>query len=261
MNSLIIRSFTGLVYASVILISLFYDAKLFSFIILCFSLLAIFEFQKLLLLKNITPYILLGFLCFYFLREEINDNIIKIILFVTLASHLLMLKWLFSEAYEKKWITISLTYGYLVFSCFFIILIPYSNNEYNPKLMLFVFTLNWVNNSFAYFFGKKFGKTKLLSRVSPNKSWEGFISGLFFSLFTGFIFFKSEINIKSFQIIIFSILIPVLATLGDLVQSKIKREAGVKDSGNILPGHGGFYDRMDSIIFISPWAYFILNQF
>ena len=118
-----------------------------------------------------------------------------------------------------------------------------------------------MNNSFAYFFGKKFGKTKLLSRVSPNKSWEGFISGLFFSLFTGFIFFKSEINIKSFQIIIFSILIPVLATLGDLVQSKIKREAGVKDSGNILPGHGGFYDRMDSIIFISPWAYFILNQF
>ena len=63
------------------------------------------------------------------------------------------------------------------------------------------------------------------------------------------------------KLIFLSFSIPVLATLGDLVQSKIKRQAGVKDSGNLLPGHGGFFDRMDSIIFVAPWSYLIINQF
>jgi len=172
-----------------------------------------------------------------------------------------MLKWLFHKSFTKKFLIIFLTYGYIVFSCFFIIAIPYSYGDYNPKLMLFVFVLNWVNNSFAYLFGKTFGKTKLLPKVSPNKSWEGFWSGLAFSFVAAFFFYKLQIEIKPIQIIICSILIPVLSTLGDLIQSKIKRDAGVKDSGSLLPGHGGFYDRMDSIIFIAPWAFYILNQF
>ena len=260
MNNIIIRSFTGIAYASIIMVSLFYDVRLFSFIIFCFSCLAIFEFQKLLQLNYITPYILLGFMCFYFLREKFNKNTISIILYVTLASHFLMLKWLFQDAYKKKLIIIFLTYGYIVFSCFFIIVIPFSKGTFNPEILLFVFVLNWTNNSFAYLFGKKFGKTKLLLRISPNKSWEGFWSGFVFTCFAALIFYTLKIDLKPIQIIICSILIPVLATLGDLVQSKIKRDAGVKDSGNILPGHGGFYDRMDSIIFIAPWSFYVLNQ-
>ena len=261
MSSLIIRSLTGLSYASIIVITLFFDVRLFSFVIFFFSCLVIYEFQKLLDLTNITPYILLGFLCFYFLAEKVPNKIILFMLYITLISHFLMLRWLFKGKFKSKLVTMFLTYGYIVFSCFFIFLIPHSYGIYNPKIMLFVFSINWVNNSFAYFFGKKFGKNKLLPRVSPNKSWEGFFSGLLFSIITGFIFFKLKITMKPFLIIILTILIPILATLGDLIQSKIKRDAGVKDSGNILPGHGGFFDRMDSVIFISPWAYFILNQF
>ena len=113
----------------------------------------------------------------------------------------------------------------------------------------------------TYLIGKKFGKTKLLSKVSPNKSWEGFGGGFIFSCFAAYIFYMIQIKIKPIQIIICSVLVPILATLGDLIQSKIKREAGVKDSGNILPGHGGFFDRMDSIVFIAPWGFYILNQF
>jgi len=261
MNNIIIRSFTSLAYASIILISLFYDSRLFLFVIFLLSCLVILEFQRLLKLKNITPYILLGIMCFYFLLQKIQSQTILIILFITLASHILMLKWLFHKSFTKKFLIIFLTYGYIVFSCFFIIAIPYSYGDYNPKLMLFVFVLNWVNNSFAYLFGKTFGKTKLLPKVSPNKSWEGFWSGLAFSFVAAFFFYKLQIEIKPIQIIICSILIPVLSTLGDLIQSKIKRDAGVKDSGSLLPGHGGFYDRMDSIIFIAPWAFYILNQF
>ena len=261
MNDIIIRSFTGITYASVILLSSFYDLRLFSFIMFCFSCLVIFEFQKLLKLKKITPYFLLAFMSFYFLKERFNASTVSIIFYITIFSHFLMLKWLFQKAYKRKLMISFLTYGYIVFGCFFIIVIPFSKGTFNPKILLFVFVLNWINNSFAYLFGKNFGKTKLLPKVSPNKSWEGFWGGFIFTCSAGFVFYKLEIDLKSIEIIICSILIPVLATLGDLVQSKIKRDAGVKDSGSILPGHGGFYDRMDSIIFIAPWAFYILNQF
>jgi|TARA_B100001059_G_C17758575_1_gene541412 phosphatidate cytidylyltransferase len=172
-----------------------------------------------------------------------------------------MLKWLFFKKYKNNLINHFLTYGYMVFGCFFIIAVPFSKGDYNPQLLLFVFLINWFNNSFAYLLGKNFGKNKLLPSVSPNKSWEGFWGGLFFSLIAAFILYKLQIDIRLTHILICSILIPVLATLGDLIQSKIKRDAGVKDSGYILPGHGGFYDRMDSIIFIAPWMFFIFNTF
>jgi len=261
MNKLIIRSLTGLIYVSIILASLFYSPILFSIVIFVFSCLAILEFQKLLNIKNIFSYLFIFFLFYYYLNQKLNPETLSIILYLTLASHILMLKWLFHKSFKNKLFLLILNFSYMVFSCFFIIVIPFLNGSYNPKLLLFVFIINWINNSFAYLFGKKYGKSKLLPEVSPKKSWEGFWGGFIFSLITAFVFYNFEQNIKLIPMIICSISIPILATLGDLIQSKIKRDAGVKDSGNILPGHGGFYDRMDSIIFVSPWIFFILKQF
>ena len=261
MNTIIIRSITGLLYASIILSSLYYDSKLFSFIIFIFSCLSTYEYKKLIGMKSFIQYILLGIIFYYFSIKNFNNDLILYILFITLASHIFMLKWLFFKKYKNNLINHFLTYGYMVFGCFFIIAVPFSNGDYNPQLLLFVFLINWFNNSFAYLLGKNFGKNKLLPSVSPNKSWEGFWGGLFFSLIAAFILYKLQIDIRLTHILICSILIPVLATLGDLIQSKIKRDAGVKDSGYILPGHGGFYDRMDSIIFIAPWMFFIFNTF
>ena len=261
MNNIIIRSSTGLAYASIILVSLFYDVILFSFIIFCFSCLTIFEFQKLINNHNIAPYFLMGLMFTFFLKQTISNNIILVVFFITIFSQFIMLQLLFNDKVSKKIIIKISSYCYLVFGCFFIIVIPFSKGDFNPDLLLFIYVLNWINNSFAYLIGKKFGKTKLLSKVSPNKSWEGFVGGFIFSCFTAYIFYMIQIKIKPIQIIICSVLVPILATLGDLIQSKIKREAGVKDSGNILPGHGGFFDRMDSIVFIAPWGFYILNQF
>ena len=152
-------------------------------------------------------------------------------------------------------------YSYPILGCFFIITIPYLDQSYEPTLICFVYAINWINNSFAYIIGKNFGKNKLLKKVSPNKSWEGFFGGVLFSVIFSFIFFRFEVGVDFFKVICLSLSIPVMATLGDLVQSKIKREAGLKDSGTLLPGHGGFFDRMDSIIFVAPWAYLVLNEF
>jgi phosphatidate cytidylyltransferase len=105
----------------------------------------------------------------------------------------------------------------------------------------------------AWFFGKNFGKKKLWPEVSPKKTVEGFIGGMIFSGIVGticwWIFFK---EIKWFYFFIFSAC-ALLSQIGDLVQSKIKREFGIKDSSSLIPGHGGVYDRVDSLIYLSPF--------
>ena len=101
----------------------------------------------------------------------------------------------------------------------------------------------------------------MLKSVSPKKSIEGFIGGLTMSIIFSILFYKVvDLNFNLSQWIIIGILISSTGAVGDLVQSQFKREAGVKDSGNWLPGHGGLYDRMDSIIFVAPWSYFVLIQ-
>ena len=107
--------------------------------------------------------------------------------------------------------------------------------------------------------GRKLGKKPLFPSVSPKKTWEGFIGGLIFTFITAYIFqnFYPQQSMGSYITLAF--LTSVLATFGDLIQSQFKRYANVKDSGSLIPGHGGFFDRMDSAIFVAPWFYLLLN--
>ena len=133
---------------------------------------------------------------------------------------------------------------------------------YDPMIILSFLSLIWISDSAAYVFGVSFGKRPLLKSVSPKKSIEGFIGGVIFSILLSIIFsFYININFSLTQWLIIAVVTSVLGTLGDLVQSQFKREAGVKDSGKWLPGHGGLYDRMDSIIFASPFIYLLIKIF
>jgi Predicted CDP-diglyceride synthetase/phosphatidate cytidylyltransferase len=101
----------------------------------------------------------------------------------------------------------------------------------------------------SYFFGSLFGKTNLKIEASPNKTWEGFFGGLFCSVLFSYVSFNFIQEIFPFwKTIVLGFTIPIFGLFGDIVQSKIKRKAGVKDSGNIIPGHGGLFDRLDSAI-------------
>ena len=261
MSNIIKRSITGILYAGLIVASAYLNFYFFSFIIFLMSILTIYEFQKLILKKDIIQYLILSFLFLLFSLTKVEKEVINIILFISLLSNFIILFWLFNFIKEKKFIKSIIMYSYPILGCFFIITIPYLDQSYEPTLICFVYAINWINNSFAYIIGKNFGKNKLLKKVSPNKSWEGFFGGVLFSVIFSFIFFRFEVGVDFFKVICLSLSIPVMATLGDLVQSKIKREAGLKDSGTLLPGHGGFFDRMDSIIFVAPWAYLVLNEF
>ena len=127
------------------------------------------------------------------------------------------------------------------------------------KLVLLMFILTWTFDTFAYLLGVKFGKHKIISVVSPNKSWEGFAGGFIFTVITAYLTVNYFSEIELNQIIAISLLTPFTATVGDFIESYYKRKAGVKDSGNFIPGHGGMLDRMDAFMITIPAIYIIIN--
>ena len=148
---------------------------------------------------------------------------------------------------------------YVSVSMIALIYIPFSGNAiYNPYLILFIFILIWISDTMSYFFGSYFGKRKMNIKASPNKTWEGFIGGLLCSLLFSFISFNYIQEVYPFWKTIFlGLFVPIFGLFGDIYQSKIKRKAGVKDSGVILPGHGGIFDRLDSAMGVSYIAIII----
>lgn len=130
----------------------------------------------------------------------------------------------------------------------------YTISSFWPVLSIFI--LVWCSDTFAYLVGRQFGKHKLLERISPKKSWEGFFGGMLFSV-AGGITIAYFIDASFLQYAIYGIIISTFGTLGDLVESMLKRSVKVKDSGNILPGHGGILDRFDAVLFVIPIVYFL----
>ena len=117
----------------------------------------------------------------------------------------------------------------------------------------------WVNDSFAFLVGKNFGKRKLFVSVSPKKTQEGFLGGLAFALIAAFIISKLNTDFTVVNWLVIAVIVSVIGTIGDLVESKFKRQANIKDSGTIMPGHGGILDRLDSLLFAAPFVYLYIN--
>jgi phosphatidate cytidylyltransferase len=133
---------------------------------------------------------------------------------------------------------------------------------YTQKIILFIFILTWTFDTFAYLFGVKFGKHKIMPSISPKKSWEGFAGGLLFTLIATSVLIKIGFLPQNGSYLNFystAFFIPFTATLGDFIESHFKRQAGVKDSGNFIPGHGGMLDRMDAFMITIPVLYLLTN--
>lgn len=129
-------------------------------------------------------------------------------------------------------------------------------------LLIGLMILNFMVDTAAYFTGKKFGKHKLWESVSPKKTVEGAIGGVFFSvLFTSFFWKTYVAEVTPFTVVFFTV-VACSSQVGDLVQSKLKRQFDIKDSSSLIPGHGGVYDRVDSLLFVAPfYAFYLMANF
>ena len=133
------------------------------------------------------------------------------------------------------------------------------NSVFDPSLILLMFILTWTFDTFAYLFGVRFGKTRIMPSVSPKKSWEGFAGGFVFTVLASLITTHYFLEVDNSIALVMSLFLPFTATLGDFTESYFKRKAGVKDSGNFIPGHGGMLDRMDAFMITIPVLYIYLN--
>ncbi|WP_339626685.1 phosphatidate cytidylyltransferase [uncultured Winogradskyella sp.] len=267
MKELTTRAISGTVYVLLLVGSLYHQVSI-SILLAVFGVISLVEFSNLIKLKSIIQYLIFAILYGGFLYLCVADNLFKgsaeavqIFLTLTIFVNLILIKDLFTEkkiplTKSKRFIatTFYLTSGFL-----FLLLITNYNNTFSPLLLLGSFILVWINDSAAYVVGKNFGKQKLFPSISPKKTVEGFLGGLFFACVSSYFIatFTGTLSFTSWLIL--AIIVSVLGTIGDLIESKFKRQAGLKDSGVIMPGHGGLLDRLDSIIFAAPFVYLFLR--
>ncbi len=270
MKEILVRTLSGALYISIVIFAMFTSREWFMGLFLLLAIVTLREFLRLVHLTSYLAYVLL-FAAFYFLSYNVFDvNGVYLLLILSGFVNLFLLKdvlWTSKIPMfeKKKYITVIF---YIISGFVFLTLIPVMNVDglFKPSIIVGVFILVWSNDTLAYLIGKNFGKHKLLERISPKKTIEGFFGGLLGSLLAGFIIFKtiqvySSPDFGKYSLwtwLCMGLIVSVFGTIGDLIQSKFKRQAGVKDSGGLMPGHGGLYDRLDSIIYASPFVYAFL---
>ena len=240
----------------------------FVILVLFINLIAQFEFYKLTEHKGMLPLKILGligtvFITFSFYKYGIEKLwVILIILF-----YLTLLIELFRNKASATLNISSTIWGIFYPAVFFgfMILLRELPTELGMdyalggKWIILMLVTIWICDTAAYFIGKAIGKHKLFPRVSPNKTVEGAVAGAVFSFITAYIFHLTYINSLSlFHCFAIALIVATFGQVGDLIESVFKRDAGEKDSSNLLPGHGGMLDRFDAPLFVAPLVYLYL---
>ena len=263
MKEVLRRLITGAIYVVLLLSAVFLSSDAFDFLFMVFGLACLYEYKRLTLLRGY--YIFIAYLGLWWSYIYLIDDqvLVTVLVFLTVVVNIALLGYLFSPGRTLKFGFEKFIIGlfYIGGGCIFLTMIPYKDSIFAKYLIIGIFILIWVNDSFAYLVGKSIGKHKLYPAISPKKTIEGSLGGIIFSLGAAYLLAQYEPILTTPQWMIMAAVIVVSGSFGDLIESKLKREAGVKDSGAILPGHGGMLDRLDSLIFAAPFAYLTLNIF
>jgi phosphatidate cytidylyltransferase len=260
MNNFVKRAISGIIFCFLVIVSIEWSMYSFFILFFLFQFICLYEFYQLAEKDQAFPDKFLGLLSgsvFFVCTALWASGRVSIYAyyFSFLTLYFIFIKALYTKN-QRPFVNIAYT-----ILGFFYICIPFSaiilittvpNIAYSPHLLFGYFLLVWTYDTSAYFTGMLFGKHKLFERISPHKTWEGTIGGacvcLIISYFLSLYF--AEISIIHWLVI--AIITIVSGTYGDLSKSLLKRSAGVKDSGSIMPGHGGLLDRLDSLLFSAP---------
>lgn len=260
MKELFRRLLTGALYVLLLVSAIFLSSDAFDFLFMVFGLAGLYEYKRLVLLRGYYIFIAYLALWWVFIYLTRDPWLIRILLALTLVVNLYLIVYLYRERKEPFTALQKFLIGlfYLGGGCIFLTMIPYKDQDFAKYLIMGIFIMIWVNDSFAYLVGRTLGKTPLFPSVSPKKTIEGTLGGLVFALGTAVVLGWATPVLRTSQWLALAVVLVSMGTFGDLVESKLKRAAGVKDSGAILPGHGGMLDRLDSLVFAAPFAYLTL---
>jgi len=245
-------------------LTIFWKGFPFFIIVITIALLGLKELDSIAHKRGYRPsYILASLLTLYFIvitvydihcfNYYIENIIITFIIMITFIFQLL--KKDYSKILAELSITIfgSIYLGYLLAFILKIKDLP-NGNYYLISLLI----ITWANDTGAYLIGTKFGKNKIFPKISPKKAIEGSIGGIIFSI-AGTFALKDWLNINFNELLSLGLIIAITAQMGDLFESALKRGSGVKDSGTLIPGHGGILDSLDSLIFTAPVFYYCIT--
>jgi len=172
---------------------------------------------------------------------------------------------------RKPLVSFSVTVAGIVYAALVTYMYPLRYHDYavgalaGTVLAMFPIAVTWANDTGAYAFGRMLGRHKLIPSVSPSKTVEGSVGGLIVAVVGAWLYVQflmkplAQLSLMPLGIILFAVAVGVVGQVGDLAESMLKRDAGVKDSSQLLPGHGGFLDRFDSLLFVLPVAYVLLS--
>ncbi|MDP4267232.1 MAG: phosphatidate cytidylyltransferase [Bacteroidota bacterium] len=264
MKNLLIRSLTGIIFVVAILGSLLFNRYIFLFLFFVFTIAGLLEFYSLSEKTGAKPQKVMGILTgiiVYSINAIIN-------VFGDMEWLLTIIPFVFSififELYrksERPFNNIAYTLLGIIYVAVPFSFMTYYTNVIFKYILLGFFILIWTNDTFAYLTGMALGKHRLFERISPKKSWEGSIGGAIFALLAGYILSIYFQILTMEQWLIFSGIVIITGTFGDLTESMFKRSIDIKDSGSILPGHGGILDRFDATIMAAPFIFTFLKLF
>lgn len=268
-NNLTQRLITGILGSAAIITGVCLGEWTYFMVFFIICLFTLLEFYKLVGLDGLAPQKAYGTLCgiliyglsFFIEKGEVPTK--YYILIFPLISCVYMIK-LYKKFERKPFTNIAFTFlgiFYVAIPFALLNVLVYEKGHYNYEIILGSLLILWASDTGAYFAGTLFGKRKLFERISPKKSWEGFIGGALLALIFVFGLSQRFHSLTVEQWIIVGIIIIVGGTFGDLIESLLKRSIEIKDSGDTLPGHGGFLDRFDGLLISAPFIVAYLEMF
>lgn len=268
MTNSVQRTLTGLILGILIIFSITYGLYSFVLLILIIDILGLFEFYRLFnpythSPRNITGVVLSLSILVPFVLVITNIYDWKILLINIPVASAIFISELYLKAKEPFHNLALIFLGIICVTiplCFFVALsiLPLGSGKY-PYVTLGYFFILWSNDSGAYFFGKFFGKHPLFLRLSPQKTWEGSFGGTICALVVTFFLSRFFSTVKWDEWLSIALIIIATGTFGDLIKSLMKRSLNIKDSGTILPGHGGILDRFDTLLGSAPFVFCYLS--
>lgn len=265
MNNLAKRTISGI--ALIVLVGGAILLSEYSMLGLVFLIYAgsITEYKRMMKVDNTFLYVLtLGsgilfiLLNYFFVTDRVSQDDYLLFMIAALTAFLLYYL-LFNRTSLQNISSMLLGSSWIAMSLSFYMALGWMNAapNYNPEVLLVIIALIWVNDIAAYVIGSLIGRRALAPKISPGKTVEGFTGGILLNALAGYVVFLITGSQSIVFWIVVAALISMTATAGDLFESKMKREAGVKDSGKLIPGHGGMLDRFDSLFFSAPMVYLV----